>query len=455
MNTLIDTDDHDILATITEEKSDSSSFDSFLNFVEGPSKLSSDSAAAPPDKTASLTPETTRLAAGRTVQFHGLGETSNLNGTTGTIEFFLEGTQQWRVRCHRDDQVVNASAENLKLLDEDRSEAKAAADKKKKKKKSKKDSYEDNSHALETSQQILIDLCNEMKSLKESITATTSAATSAMKDNLTSNTTLLHTLQDQMDLLRSNLHELDATIDSKATPAQIEEMGRIRAIQEILAATTQDKNKTIQLYETHARRGYEEIERLRGDLERERGENETLREELARIRGGGGGSSIIWGKGGPGAMYVSNDGKAPISTFHAPNTLKQIANNDGASLGTFDDMTMDTKLSSDNTVAYETKSLKKRIIHMKKKLQVAQLEAKEAGQLRSELESMRLKMEGMRKENDEKDRTIQRLKDEIARLKEGGGTASMAPSTSSQQHSSVTITTTSRRKSGNKWWQGL
>ncbi|KAL7519632.1 hypothetical protein ACHAWX_004392 [Stephanocyclus meneghinianus] len=365
---------------------------------------------------------------------------SHLNGTTGTIEFFLEDTQRWSVRCHIDDQVVNAKAENLKLLDKDTSNSKAASDKKKKKKKSKKDSYEDNSHILETSQQILVDLCNEMKSLKESISATTSAATSAMKDNLTSNTALLHTLQDQMDLLRSNLHQIDVTIDSKATPAQIEEMGRIRAIQEMLAASTEDKNKTIQLYETHARRGYEEIERLREDLDRERDENERLRGELGRLSGSSYAPSL-WSKGGTGTMYVINDG----------NSLKQISN-DGASLGTFDDMTLDTKLSADNTIAYETKSLKKRIIHMKKKLQVAQLEAKEAGQLRSELESMRLQMERMKKESAEKDRTIQKLREDIALLRGGETAASGAPS---QQHSSVTITTTSRRNSGNKWWQGL
>ena len=50
---------------------------------------------------------------------------------------------------------------------------------------------------------------------------------------------------------------------------------------------------------------------------------------------------------------------------------------------------------------------------MKKKLQVAQLEAKEADNLRSVLESMRLKIEGMRKEGMEKDKIIQRLKEFI------------------------------------------
>ena len=269
---------------------------------------------------------------------------------------------------------------------------------------------------LETSQQILVDLCNEMKSLKASITSITTDATNTMKDNLTSNTSLIYTLQDQMELLRSNLQELDTTIESKATPAQIEEMGRIRAVQEILAAASAENSKTIELYETHAKRGYEEIERLRDDLERERGESarlrgeiDGLRIELGRIRGGGAVFSP--------PMQITENGRGGSAAVSGLGiSLKEHAL-DAATVGTFDDMTIDSKLSTENTVIYETKSLKKRIIHMKKKLQVAQLEAKEAEQLRTESENMRRQMEGMKREGEEKDRIIQRLKREIAELK--------------------------------------
>jgi len=61
-------------------------------------------------------------------------------------------------------------------------------------------------------------------------------------------------------------------------------------------------------------------------------------------------------------------------------------------------------------------------------------------------------MERKKKESEEKDRTIQKLREDIAILMGGETPASRAPS---HQHSSMTITTTSRRKSGNKWWQGL
>jgi hypothetical protein len=164
------------------------------------------------------------------------------------------------------------------------------------------------------------------------------------------------------------------------------------------------------------------------------------------------------------SMYVSGNANNLDIT-------KPSGGGDGETVGTFDDMTLDTKQTADNTVAYETKSLKKRIIHMKKKLQVAQLEAKEADSLRSELESMRLKMEGMRKEGLEKDKIIQRLKEDIDGLKRGysgGGDGNIAVSAATNiaavspknnipnpQTRSVTVITTTRKKSSNRWWNGL
>ena len=246
-----------------------------------------------------------------------------------------------------------------------------------------------------------------------------------------------------MELLRNNLHTLDVTIESRATPEQILEMGKIRAIQSLVADVQADKDKTVELYEVHAKRGYEEIERLRVDLERERGDNLRLRQELDQFKSGGNGvagipsspvKGVVTAYAGP-AMYVNGD---------------NLKSTDGETIGTFDDMTLDTKQTAENTVAYETKSLKKRIIHMKKKLQVAQLEAKEAAGLRSEVESMRLKMEGMKKEGLEKDRIIERLREDIANLRRGSVGAANA---SVNSHSrSVTVTTTTKK---NRWWNGL
>lgn len=325
-------------------------------------------------------------------------------------------------------------------------------EKKKKKKKHKHQQLEDQSHILETSQQILIDLCREMKSLQSSVLTSTSEATSAMKDNVVSNENLLHNIQEEITVLRNNLKQLDVAIETKATPEQITEMGRIRSIQILLAEAQQDKDKTVSLYESHARRGYEEIERLRTDLERERGENERLRSELAQRLGNAGDgigpmSPLKLGYNGP-AMYVSG---APQNE----NALK--SPDEEKTIGTFDDMTLDTKQTAENTVLYETKSLKKRIIHMKKKLQVAQLEAKEAGTLRSELEGMRLKMEGLRRECAEKDGLIQRLREDIDALKGGGGAFGMSGATTSSgaRSRSVTVTTTTKKKSGPRWWNGM
>ena len=87
---------------------------------------------------------------------------------------------------------------------------------------------------------------------------------------------------------------------------------------------------------------------------------------------------------------------------------------------------------------------------MKKKLAVVSLEAKEADGLRCELERMRVTMESMKKESAEKDKTIQRLKEDIANLKRGYGGVGAPSSTGAATASSVTTTT--KKKSGNRWW---
>ncbi|KAL3792785.1 hypothetical protein HJC23_002592 [Cyclotella cryptica] len=53
---------------------------------------------------------------GHTVRFQGLTETPHLNGTTGTLEFHHADMERWSVRCHIDEQVVNAKVENLTLV---------------------------------------------------------------------------------------------------------------------------------------------------------------------------------------------------------------------------------------------------------------------------------------------------------------------------------------------------
>jgi hypothetical protein len=97
----------------------------------------------------------------------------------------------------------------------------------------------------------------------------------------------------------------------------------------------------------------------------------------------------------------------------------------------FDDMTLETK-GSYETVAYEMKSLKKRIIHMKKKLSVAQLEAKETGGLRVEVERLRVTCENEKMAAQTKDETIQRLEVQIQELRRLSPVAESASSITSQ-----------------------
>eukprot|EP00956_Cyclotella_meneghiniana_P014839 scaffold22383_cov37-Cyclotella_meneghiniana.AAC.2 len=405
-----------------------------------------------------------RISPGSTVEFRDLSEESSrqFNGTRGTVEAYHDDIQRYTVRCHDDDhKVIIVKRNNLSLVSSSSSDSNNNNTKevKKKKKKSSKHhhqrDHDNQSHVLEASQQILVDLCNEMKSLQSSIITSTTESTSVMQNNIHSNTTLLHQIQTEVNLLQSNLRQLDNTIQHRATPEQISEMGKIRAIQNLLADAQADKNTTVQLYEMHARRGYEEIERLHVDLEVERKENTRLREEVDVLRNnyaavsGGVVGGIVPGPTGPLSPIKGGYG-IPDAYVNGSNDNNNAKGEDGGeTIGTFDDMTLESKQTNDNTVAYETKSLKKRIIHMKKKLAVVTLEAKEADGLRCELERMRVAMESMKKENVEKDKTIQRLKEDIANLKRGYSGVGAPSSTGAATTAASSVT---KKKSGNRWW---
>ena len=279
-----------------------------------------------------------------------------------------------------------------------------------KKHKKKKAKGKDAGHSAtdyDVAQQILIDLCTEMKDLKKSMQDGQKRAS----ENLDSNQLVVTRLADQMEMLRGNMKQLDQVIESKATPKQIEEMSRIRAVQEIVKAVTDDKERTVGVYEEHARRGYEEIERLRRDLDSERGEVAALRAELELLRG----SRQRLSASGPNPIFINSGdsvgGESPIkyATMHNNGGTNGEIRLSGLST---DDMTLDTKESYE-TSAYEMKSLKKRIIHMKKKLTVAQLDAKETGELRGEVERLRVQSETEKKASQAKDEIIKRLEDQI------------------------------------------
>jgi len=361
---------------------------------------------------------------------------------------------------------------------------------KKKKKRGKRDKdtsniqYSPEDH--DTAQQILIDLCNEMKDLKTQM----STAQSATTTNLDSNSKVLKSLNTQMEMIQSNMKQLDIVIESKATPDQIEELARIRAVQEMMKVVTDDKERTVAVYEQHARRGYEEIERLRNDLNNERKEVAALRAELDIVRGDRQRMMSSSGGGGltPANMYIhagdSVGGDSGAGGSHTGNSMKgpgaMYINGSGVGRksfggGDFDDMTLETK-GSYETVQYEMKSLKKRIIHMKKKLTVAQMEAKETGTLRSEVERLRVQCETEKKASLAKDETIKRLENEIEELKRNQANAAAALSSfnkqssgsssksgsssgkassrrSSQPQAPVSKTVTTTKKT--KWWQNL
>ncbi|EJK54497.1 hypothetical protein THAOC_25873 [Thalassiosira oceanica] len=147
-------------------------------------------------------------------------------------------------------------------------------DVKKKDKKAKKKAKKDAAFTTEendTAHQILVDLCTEMKELKTTMIDSNEKTAAAMAGNLESNNNVVKTCQ---------------VIESRATPAQIEELARLRSVQEMIKAVTDDKERTVSVYEDHARRGYEEIERLRQDLDNERKETLALRSEIEILRSG-------------------------------------------------------------------------------------------------------------------------------------------------------------------------
>ncbi|KAL9182439.1 hypothetical protein ACHAXT_013091 [Thalassiosira profunda] len=329
-------------------------------------------------------------------------------------------------------------------------------EKKRRKKREKKDVFSGEDH--DTAQQILVDLCTEMKDLKNSMQEGNDATNSAMTSSLESNQKVVQRLTDQMEMLEGNMKQLDQVIESKATPEQIEELARIRAVQEMIKSVTDDKERTVGVYEEHARRGYEEIERLRQDLACERKEVVALRAELEIVRGDrqrmmangpvpfiGGGDSVGGGSstgGAPGAKYLNGSNNMSGKKISVGG-------------GDFDDMTLETKGSYD-TAAYEMKSLKKRIIHMKKKLTVAQANAKEADDLRGTVENLRIELEMEKKVSKAKDDTIKRLEKEVEELKRAqAGAAKATPRRNSYGKTAATKPAASKTvvTKKKKWWQ--
>jgi len=344
-------------------------------------------------------------------------------------------------------------------------------DVKKKDKKAKKKAKKDAAFTTEendTAHQILVDLCTEMKELKTTMIDSNEKTAAAMAGNLESNNNVVKNLSSQMEMLRSNMKELDQVIESRATPAQIEELARLRSVQEMIKAVTDDKERTVSVYEDHARRGYEEIERLRQDLDNERKETLALRSEIDILRSGRqqmgnvfittgdssvGGDSMDNSRAKSGSLYIN--GGPPLTGSNA-----RTASLTNSAL--FDDMTLETRGSYDTTT-YEMKSMKKRIVHMKKKLAVAQNEAKDAANLRSEIEKMRVKYETERKASAAKDERIKRLETDIEELKRnqaGMLSARQGTSLGTSQARTYTKTVThtkplSSTKKKKNWWNNL
>eukprot|EP00571_Detonula_confervacea_P016946 CAMPEP_0172303918 /NCGR_PEP_ID=MMETSP1058-20130122/5413_1 /TAXON_ID=83371 /ORGANISM="Detonula confervacea, Strain CCMP 353" /LENGTH=406 /DNA_ID=CAMNT_0013014955 /DNA_START=85 /DNA_END=1302 /DNA_ORIENTATION=- len=312
-------------------------------------------------------------------------------------------------------------------------------EKKKKRKGKNKDasaaSYSAEDH--DTAQQILVDLCSEMRDLKNAM----QNGQDKTGENLDSNQQIMRRLADQMEMLQGNMKQLDQVIESKATPEQIEELSRIRAVQEMMRVVTDDKERTVAVYEQHARRGYEEIERLRQDLASERKEVAALRAELDIVRGDRQrmASSMTSNGLAPGNMYIN-----AVDSFGEDSGLGALyVNGSGhrsssGGRGDFDDMTLETRGSME-TAVYEVKSLKKRIIHMKKKLTVAQMEAKESGELRAEVERLRVRCETEKKASQAKDATIKHLENDITELKRNQANAAAALAAVSMPRTAVAM----------------
>jgi len=340
---------------------------------------------------------------------------------------------------------------------------------KKEKKKKHKDTFQSDHDAA---QQILVDLCNEMKELKTSMKEDQEKTNTAMVGNLESNQLIMKTLSDQLEAMRGNIKQLDQVIEHRATPEQIEELARIRAVQEMISVAAEDKERTVKIYETHARRGYEEIERLRQDLESERKEVAALRTELEIVREERHRMMVTSQKGSAAGIerVMFDDSSSKGGSRKGPGSLYL---RDVRKMSDFDDMTLETQGSYDTTV-YELKSLKKRIIHMKKKLTVAQQEAKETADLRAEVERLRIAYETEKKASLNKDEIINRLKREIENLKRNRvdematATVRSRPDVSpteihtqprrksppaQNQTSAESVTVTSETKK--KWWHNL
>ena len=352
--------------------------------------------------------------------------------------------------------------------DDDRAAGSKEITKKEKKKKKKSKSSADADFDYDAVQQILIDMCKGMKDLEESIRE----GQTKTSENIESNRRAVSQLEDQMGMLRHDMKHLDNAIESKATPEQIDDLVRIRAVQKIINSVTDDKDKTVAIYEEHVRRGTAEIERLRQDLLRERREVVALRSELETLRGErqqrmstsatsavkpvnnicintdesvGGDSdleSAATGHQRPYAKYINGI----IPNGGGGSIIRRGSSLLGGEL--FDDMTLETK-GSYETVAYEMKSLKKRIIHMKKKLSVAQLEAKGTGVLRVEVERLRVNCETEKMAAQSKDETIQRLEVQIQELLRLSAAAESASSTTSPP---VVVTASTKSPKKTKWW---
>jgi hypothetical protein len=304
----------------------------------------------------------------------------------------------------------------------------------------------------DTAQQILVDLCTEMKELKTFMQKSQEKAIA----NLDSNQQIVTTLVAQMDMLQQNMKQLDFVIESKATPEQIEELARIRAVQEMMQVVTDDKERTVGVYEDHVRRSYEEIERLRQDLVNERQEVAALRAEIESVREHR--PRMVANGLGLGNMFRndaadSTDGESDVGSrpgsMYMTGGVKRLASRGGdvATEGEFDDMTLESKGSLDTT-SYEVKSLKKRIIHMKKKLAAVQLEARETGELRAEVERLRVQCETEKKAAHIKNEKISTLEHELAELKRNPPKAASSSASVTQSKPSVHDTMHTKKK----WW---
>ena len=350
-----------------------------------------------------------------------------------------------------DDGAAAATREGDKT-EEERKEEKRRGKKEKKKKHKEHNAFQ-YAEDHDTAQQILVDLCNEMKELKTSMKEDQEKTSTTMVGNLESNQLIMKSLSDQMEAMQSNVKQLDQVIESRATPEQIEELARIRAVQEMISVATEDKERTVKIYETHARRGYEEIERLRQDLESERKEVAALRTELEIVREERHKMTVMSSRGSSGRLegLMADDSSSKGGSRKGPGGMYLNGSrlDDVRKMSDFDDMTLETKGSYDTTT-YEMKSLKKRIIHMKKKLTVAQQEVKETVDLRAEVERLRIAFETEKKASLNKDETINRLKkevDDMRRSKADVAATSTDVSSSPVVPPTQTHTQTPRRKS--------